>query len=105
LICVVHGLVIHGTPLLKVRSSNLIKLCTPGGGQGDCGLRETCDSAADCINNLPCYKGRCQYARGVIQCTPGDGNGACRVSQTCVSTADCKEDLICFKSRCQYPLA
>ncbi|CAG8664972.1 15976_t:CDS:2 [Cetraspora pellucida] len=48
LICVVHGLVIHGSPLLKVRSSNLIKRCTPGNGKGDCRLYEKCDSAADC---------------------------------------------------------
>ncbi|RIB06007.1 hypothetical protein C2G38_547874 [Gigaspora rosea] len=47
--------------LLTARSGYLTKRCTPGGGKGDCGAWEPCDSGADCKEGLICFKDKCDY--------------------------------------------
>jgi hypothetical protein len=37
-----------------VRSSLLMKRCTPGGGRGDCNKGDKCDDNSDCAPHLYC---------------------------------------------------
>ncbi|CAG8508424.1 4202_t:CDS:2, partial [Scutellospora calospora] len=54
LICIAHILVVHGSPLLKIR-------CTPGGGKGDCDLGQQCETEGDCTSDNFCIDGECRY--------------------------------------------
>ncbi|CAB4435752.1 unnamed protein product [Rhizophagus irregularis] len=54
LICTIHGLTVHASPLHEVRSSLLMKRCTPGYGLGDCGVGEECVNDDDCSPGLYC---------------------------------------------------
>ncbi|KAF0534180.1 hypothetical protein F8M41_010102 [Gigaspora margarita] len=62
LICIVHGLVIHGSPLLKVRSNNLMERgCTPGGKYHDCSRDDACKYDDDCAGDMECNEnGYCE---------------------------------------------
>ncbi|PKY24578.1 hypothetical protein RhiirB3_527321 [Rhizophagus irregularis] len=54
LICTIHGLTVHASPLHEVRSSLLMKRCTPGGFNRDCGYDEECETDFDCAYGLYC---------------------------------------------------
>ncbi|CAB4493992.1 uncharacterized protein OCT59_004839 [Rhizophagus irregularis] len=54
LICTIHGLTVHASPLKVVRSSHLMKRCTPGGFRGDCSAGQPCQFNGDCMMGLYC---------------------------------------------------
>ncbi|KAF0517300.1 hypothetical protein F8M41_016944 [Gigaspora margarita] len=61
LICIVHGLIVHGSPLLKVRSNNLMERgCTYGGKKYDCSRDDACKYDEDCAGDMDCYNGYCE---------------------------------------------
>ncbi|KAF0554098.1 hypothetical protein F8M41_019590 [Gigaspora margarita] len=110
LICIVHGLVIHGSPLFKgkllkstilimthniliiyyiyalltARSINLTKRCTFGGDKRDCGIGDNCRSGFDCNDGLSCLLEACSQ----------------QTSQTCTSGFDCNGGLSCLEGFC-----
>ncbi|CAG8653924.1 14734_t:CDS:2, partial [Gigaspora margarita] len=50
-----HGLVIHGSPLLKERG------CTPGGKYHDCSRDDACKYDDDCAGDMECNEnGYCE---------------------------------------------
>ncbi|CAB4492584.1 hypothetical protein RhiirA1_477944 [Rhizophagus irregularis] len=54
LICTIHGLTVHASPLHEVRSSLLMKRCTTGGQLGDCVIGGECVTDDDCLPGLYC---------------------------------------------------
>ncbi|CAG8519989.1 7276_t:CDS:2 [Gigaspora margarita] len=84
LICIIHGLVIHGSPLFKAQSINLTKRCTFGGAKGDCGIGDKYQSVFDCSNALACFSDVCSQ----------------QTNQKCNSVFDCKGGLACLEGLC-----
>ncbi|CAG8848200.1 44268_t:CDS:2, partial [Gigaspora margarita] len=56
-----HVLVVHGSPLLKVRSNNFMERdCYPGAKQHNCEEGDPCEYDEDCGGDMYCDEGHCE---------------------------------------------
>jgi hypothetical protein len=89
----------------------LISGCDSDATIAKSGLGESCDSSADCNDDLKCLQGAC-YKAPPVEGGAGEGKGTGGTTsgppepvlgdegESCTKRADCKENLGCFNQRC-----